>query len=205
MTKGILLIISGPSGSGKGTITKRLESDPNITISVSATTRAPRKGEMDGVQYHFISKECFLNHIKNNNMLEYNEYCGNYYGTPSKGIEDLLASGQNVILEIDVNGAKQVCQRIDAVKIFVVPPCAHILKKRLSERGTESPEAIQKRLEQARREIKQAKEYDYVVVNDQLEDAVEKIHAIISAEQSKAKYFNTMIKEFLNDEQAVYE
>ena len=182
MGKGVLLVVSGPSGSGKGTILKIIKKDKNISVAVSATTRKPRSGEIDGIHYHFMSRERFLDQIATNNILEYNEYCGNLYGTMKSEIESNLNRGKSVILEIDVNGAQKISDSMDCVKIFILPPNIETLKKRLFLRGTETRESIKNRIDQAYKEIEKASCYDYIVINDVLDEAVEKIRSIIDIE-----------------------
>lgn len=185
--KGLLLVISAPSGGGKGTILKELfAQDDNLRLSVSATTRAPRPGEEHGKQYYFISREEFESLISQNKMLEHAEYVGNYYGTPRDPVEEWLAAGNDVVLEIEVQGGAQVKKLMpECVSIFILPPSMKVLEDRLRGRGTEAEETVQKRLSTARREIPQAKEYDYIVFNDRLEDAVDDIQAILRAEKLK--------------------
>lgn len=181
--KGLLLVVSGPSGCGKGTVLSQVfAKQPNTYYSVSATTRAPRPGEVDGVQYHFLTKEAFEEKIAAGQMLEYAQYAGNYYGTPAQAVDAQLAEGKNVVLEIEVQGAKQVKQRRpQAVMIFIMPPSMKELRRRLTDRGTESQEVIQRRLETACREMPQAKDYDYIVFNDTVEEAANDICAILRA------------------------
>lgn len=186
--KGLLFIISGPSGAGKGTVVKELIKLPENEVSVSATTREPREGEINGVNYHFLKVDSFKELINENGFLEYAQYCGNYYGTPKAQIEKWLAEDKNVILEIDVQGCRQVkIKRPDAVTIFITPPSMEELERRLRKRGTEDEETIQKRLQAAKGEIKKAPEYDYVVINGSLEECVEDVLAIFKAENIKAQ------------------
>lgn len=197
MPKGNLIIISGPSGSGKDTVLKMLfEKTKNVYFSISSVTREMREGEVEGEKYNFISVDDFKNMIENKDLLEYNEYCGNFYGTPKKPVIENIENGVDVILEIDVNGASNVKKNMpDAVSIFIVPPSFVELKRRLEGRGTEKAEVIAKRLKTAVSEIKRAKEYDYIVVNDSLEKAVDDILSIIKSE--KFKYTNQ--KEIINE------
>lgn len=199
-SKGRMIVVSAPSGCGKGTILAEILKSDKYYYSVSATTRAPREGEQDGVNYHFISKEKFEQLINENGMLEYAEYCGNYYGTPKKILEDKMAEGINVILEIEVQGAmkvKKLCP--DALFIFIVPPTISELERRLKKRDTESDEVIQKRVAEAAGEIRQAVNYDYVLVNAALEDAVEDFKTIIRAEQMKTAFSKSIINEVLEN------
>ena len=162
MQKGLLLVVSGPSGCGKGTVLKEVMQQQDLYYSVSLTTRAPRPGEVDGVQYHFVSKEQFEEMIARDEVLEHAEFCGNYYGTPRDAVEAMRNEGKNVILEIEVQGAQQVMQKCpDAVSIFIAPPSMTELEKRLRGRGTEAEEVIQKRLATASGELKDAPNYKY--------------------------------------------
>ncbi len=184
--KGILLVVSGPAGSGKGTVNKHLFDTGNFVYSVSATTRAPRPGEVDGVNYHFITKEDFLGRIERGDMLEYTEYCGNYYGTPKKEAEEVLASGKNLILEIEVEGAENVKRKYpDSVLVLLLPPSYAVQEQRLRGRGTETEEKITERLARAKEEIFHASSYDYVVYNHDGKDteAAGEILAIVTAEK----------------------
>ncbi len=190
MKKGLMIVISGPAGSGKGTVNAHLLKTGDFVYSVSATTRAPRPGEIDGVNYHFISREEFLSRIDSGDMLEYTEYCENFYGTPLKEAEEVLASGKNLILEIEVEGARNVKRAYpDAVLIMLLPPSFAVQEARLRGRGTETEEKIRLRLKRTREEIAEAAVYDYVVYNHDGKDteAAEKIRAIVRAEQSAMK------------------
>ncbi len=183
--RGLLLVISGPSGVGKGTICKELES-PDTILSVSATTRQPREGEEHGKNYFFYDKETFENMIAEDQLMEWAEYCGNYYGTPRAFVEDMLNQGKNVILEIEVQGAMKIKQKHpEGVYIFILPPSLQELKKRIEGRGTETPEAIESRMAQVTRELSYGSEYQYYVENDLVENAVSKIRAIMEAENAK--------------------
>lgn len=189
MSRGTLYIISAPSGTGKGTIVAEiLKSDPNIHFSVSATTRAPREGETDGVNYYFISREEFLELINNGGMLEHAEFCGNHYGTPKKAVYDKLEAGRDVILEIETVGAmkvKSVCP--EAVSIFILPPSLSELRRRLQTRATDSEEVIERRVAEARAEIEKSRAYDYIVVNDDLQKAIDDVKAVMSAAKRMTK------------------
>ena len=185
--RGLLIVISGPSGAGKGTICKSfLERNPEMAISVSATTRSPRKGEVEGVNYYFMSKEQFKDKIEKNDFLEYAEVYDNFYGTPKSNVEQLLESGRDVILEIDIQGALKVKENTEeGVFIFILPPSMEELKARIIKRGSETPESLMKRFKSAYKEINFISRYNYAVVNDEVETAVEKLEAIISAEKCR--------------------
>lgn len=199
-SKGLLIVFSGPSGAGKDTILKSLlKRDQNIKLSVSATTRSSRPGEEDGRDYYFIDKAQFKEMEKNNEMLESAEYCGNCYGTPSKPIDSWLAQGNDVILEIEVQGAAQIKKRCpDCVGIFILPPSLKELEQRLRDRNTESEEAIQNRLSVARKEILECEHYDYAVINDTVEHAVNEIIHIISAEKHRISRELNLLERVLN-------
>lgn len=184
-SRGLLVVFSGPSGSGKGTVLKEaLKKSDDLCVSVSATTRAPRDGETDGVDYVFYSKEQFLDLVSENGFLEWACFCENYYGTPRAKIEELLSTGKDVVLEIEVQGAMKIKQKCpDAVLIFNLPPSLEILKERLVGRNTDAEDVIKKRLETATWEISQAAKYDYVLVNDKIEDAADTFLAIIKGEK----------------------
>lgn len=190
MSRGLLLIISGPAGSGKGTVNAHLLKTGDFVFSVSATTRAPRPMEVDGVNYHFITKEDFKDRIENGGMLEYTEYCGNFYGTPRKEAEAVLDSGKNLILEIEVDGAKQVKEKYpDAVLIMLLPPSFKTQEQRLRSRGTETEEKILARLARTKEELCDIAAYDYIVYNldgcDRV--AADDILAIVNAEKHAMK------------------
>lgn len=188
--QGKLFILSGPSGVGKGTVREKILEDPNINLvySISMTTRPARQGEVDGVHYYFVSNDYFEQAIKNGDLLEYAKFVGNYYGTPKSAIEKLLQQGKNVLLEIEVQGAKQVIQKCpDAITIFMVPPSYEELEKRIRGRRSEPEDIVQQRLSKARSEMALRKNYKYVVVNDTIERASQAIIDIIknvSDEQS---------------------
>ena len=184
MEKGLLIILSGPSGVGKGTVRKILEkmSDLSFYFSISMTTRSPRPGEVDGKDYLFVSREEFLSRVERGDFLEHAEFVGNCYGTPQDVADSYLNKGIDVLLEIETNGAKQVlAKRPDALSIFLVPPSMEDLESRIRGRCTESEETIQRRLAKARSELDLAKEYKFVVVNDDVERAAKEIHDIIIA------------------------
>lgn len=187
MKKGLLVVISAPSGGGKGTILKELfATDKNLRLSVSATTRQPRPGEEHGKHYYFISREEFEAMIREGKMLEHARYVDNYYGTPRGPVEEWTGKGLDVVLEIEVQGGAQVKRLMpECVSIFIMPPSLEVLAERLRGRGTEDEATVLKRLETARQEIPHAAEYDYIVTNDRLEDAVEDIRAILRAEKLK--------------------
>ena len=184
--KGLLLVVSGFSGAGKGTLMKKLlENYDNYALSVSATTRAPRVGEEHGKDYFFVEREEFLRMIEENALYEHAEYAGNFYGTPKAYVDQKLSEGKDVILEIEVQGAEKIKKRFpDTVLIFVTPPTAEELKRRLVGRGTETPDKILKRLERAVEEAKYMPFYDYILVNDDLEESTIRLHDIISSEHA---------------------
>ena len=184
--RGLLIVLSGPSGVGKGTVRKAIFEEEGIDFqySISATTRQPRVGEVDGEDYFFVSREEFEEKIVNGDMLEYAQYVNNYYGTPKSFIDETLASGRDVFLEIDVQGALQVKSKMpEGIYIFLTPPDLTNLRERLVGRGTDSQEVIEKRVAAARDELKQMINYDYAVENDQVIHAVDRIKAIITAER----------------------
>lgn len=186
---GKLFIVSGPSGAGKGTICKRLieESDPGrIELSVSMTTRKARVGEEEGRSYYFVSRERFLQEVKNDGFIEYAEVYENYYGTPKEKVLDKLSQGVDIVLEIDIQGAMKVKEAYpEGIFIFILPPSMSILRKRLTGRGTDSLKTIDMRLAHTLDELSYIEEYDYVVVNGELEEAVSRVKAIVVAEHSK--------------------
>lgn len=196
--EGLKIILSGPSGSGKGTIVKELIKNDNFVLSISATTRNPREGEVHGAHYFFKSKEEFESMIAKAELLEYACFCDNYYGTPKAFIDETIASGKDVILEIEVQGALQVKSVYpDAIFVFIMPPTMPELRSRLIGRGTETPDVIEKRLTRATDELKLFKEYDYIVINDDLDVAVEQIKHIVTAEKSKSYRYKNYIQEML--------
>ena len=198
MKKGNLIVISGPSGAGKGTICKALlEREDNLYISVSATTRSPRKGEVDGVNYYFLTQEEFKKKVDNNEFLEWAEVHGNYYGTPKFNVEEMINEGKNIILEIDVQGAlnvKKNCE--DGVFIFILPPSMEELKRRIIARGSETPESLIKRFKTAYEEFNYISKYNYAVVNVDLEEAVKKVQNILYAEDCRVSNIDYDILDF---------
>lgn len=187
LKKGLLIVISGPSGAGKGTICKALiEKDKDIFVSISATTRSPRIGEVDGINYHFLSREDFAKRVEKNDFLEYAEVYGNCYGTPKSKVQDMLDRGIDVILEIDIQGALKVKENFDeGVFIFILPPSMEELKQRIIKRGSETPESLMTRFKSAYQEINYVSKYNYAVVNDEVSVAVKKIEGIIAAEKCR--------------------
>ena len=187
MKKGKTVIICGPSGVGKGTVVARLlASDPTLYFSISATTRAPRPGEEDGVHYHFLTKEKFESWIAAGDFLEHAQFVGNLYGTPRLFVDQAMERGEDVLLDIEIQGAEQVRQkRPDAVRIYVAPPSWEELERRLIGRGTEDMEKVRSRLARGKEEFAAAKDFDYFVINDTVEHAVEEIRAIMTAEHCR--------------------
>lgn len=201
MKKGILLVISGPAGSGKGTVIAHLLTSEDFAYSVSATTRAPRPGEINGVNYHYLTREDFEKRIERGGMLEHTEYCGNLYGTPKKEAEEVLDSGRNLILEIEVEGAKNVKAKFpEAVLIMLLPPSFKVQEERLRSRGTETEEKILERLARTREEIKEADAYDYVVYNfDGMDkEAADNIRAIVTAEKHSMERNKETVDEYFS-------
>lgn len=198
-SEGLKIILSGPSGSGKGTIVKELIKESNFVVSISATTRGPRVGEEHGVHYFFREKEEFEEMIAKEELLEYANFCGNYYGTPKSFIDETIKDGTDVILEIEVQGALQVKEVYpEAIFIFIMPPTFEELKKRLVGRNTETPEVIKKRLARAEDELLHYKEYDYIVVNETIEEAATQIKEIVKAEKLKSYRYKQYIQDMLN-------
>ena len=185
--KGILIILSGFSGVGKGTVVRRLLSDyDNYALSISATTRKPREGEEDGVSYFFKSKEEFEQMIKEDSFIEHARYVENYYGTPKAYVQEQLDAGKDVILEIEIQGALKVKEKYpDALMLFLVPPDAQTLKERLVGRGTETADVIHDRLERAAQEAQEMGSYEYIIVNDDLEQSMELMHHLIESQHNK--------------------
>ena len=197
--KGLLLVVSGPSGAGKGTICKSiLEQNDHIKLSISATTRKPRTGEVHGVNYFFIDKEEFKKMIEQGEFLEYAQIYDNFYGTPKAAIMETLEKGQDVILEIEMQGARQVKEVYpEGIFVFVLPPSLKELKNRIVGRGTETAEEIEKRFSCAFEEIKQIDDYDYFIVNQDVEKSVKELESIISSEKNKVtRYKNNIIDKF---------
>lgn len=199
MDKGILIVLSGPSGVGKGTVCSMLrKTASNLTYSVSATTRAPREGEVDGVNYFFKSRKEFLDMIEHDQLLEWAEYVGNFYGTPYDFVRQTLDEGKDVILEIEVQGALKVKQRFpEGVFIFLMPPSLDELRNRIETRGTETAELIQSRMSAAAEEINLMEHYDYAVINDKIELACSRIQSIITAERCKRERIFPKIKTWI--------
>lgn len=181
--RGILIVVSGFSGAGKGTLMKELiRTHQNYALSVSMTTRQPRPGEQDGVEYFFSRKDDFEKKIAEDELIEYAQYCGNYYGTPKSYVDEKLAEGKDVILEIEIQGALKIKERVpDALLLFVTPPSARELNRRLVSRGTETMDIIERRMRRASEEAEGMEAYDYLVVNDDLAICVEEIHKIVEA------------------------
>lgn len=199
MNKGLAFIISGPSGSGKDTLLVELfKKCPQIKFSISSVTRDMREGEKEGEKYNFISREKFEDMIKNDLLLEYNEYVGNYYGTPKLPVLEATEKGEDIMIEVDVNGASNIRKKLpEVISIFIMPPSFEELHKRLSGRGTETEAVIKKRMENSLSEIKRATEYDYVVVNDDIGVAVDDIISIIKSSHLKLEQQKNIINEVL--------
>ena len=201
MSKGVLTVVSGFSGAGKGTVMKRLiQKYDDYALSISVTTRKPREGERDGIEYFFKTKEEVETMIENDEFLEYARYVDNYYGTPRFYVEEMLAKGKNVILEIEIQGAMQIkAKNPEAVLVFVTPPSFEELRNRLVGRGTETADVIESRLRRASEEAEGMPSYDYILVNDQVEDCVDRLHQIILSERAKAQrneeFINTIQQE----------
>lgn len=204
--RGLLIVVSGPSGVGKGTVLSELFSrDKNLSYSISATTRGMRPGEVDHVNYHFLSKEEFSGMIARGEMLEYAQYGDNFYGTPAAAVEQMRSSGRDVVLEIEVKGAMQVKERVsDAIHIMILPPSYGELEARLRGRGTECEADIEKRLGAAKAEITAADRYDYVIINDTVAEATARLETILSAERMRAQNKRKLIEEVLNHAVSVH-
>lgn len=201
ISKGKLYVVSAPSGCGKGTILAEvLKNNDNLFYSVSATTRCPRDGEEDGVNYYFLSVDDFKKEIENGGMLEYAQFCDNYYGTPKQKVLDKLNKGIDVILEIETNGAMQIKKAMnEAILIFILPPSVSELRRRLNKRGTEKQDIIDKRVNEATAEIKRACEYDYIMINDELEKAIADFEAILKASKLTNENNKSKIEEVLKN------
>ena len=201
MQQGILIVLSGPSGTGKGTICRELlHSYPKLNYSISATTRAPRNGEIHGVNYFFLSRDDFQVMLTHDDLLEYAEVYGSYYGTPRQNVMNLLEKGKDVVLEIDIQGAMQVKTKFpEGVFIYIVPPSLNELSERIYKRGTDTPETIKRRLSCVSAELSLAYNYDYVVVNDKVPAAVRKVAAIVEAERHRVKRNRDLIEHICQD------
>ena len=204
-SRGVLIVLSGPSGTGKDSILKVLKNLRNdFEVSISCTTRSPRTGEVNGKDYYFLTKSEFMEKVNTGDMLEWAVFCDNYYGTPKHELETRLNAGLNVILEIEVQGAEQVINNSsEAVSIFILPPSVDVLKERLKNRGSDSPEDIERRTYAAEREIALAENYDYVVVNDDLKKCANDISKIIDSEKLRTVHRKNIIKEVLNNERVI--
>lgn len=198
---GVLIILSGPSGSGKDTVLNKLtENREDIKISISMTTRQKRNDEIDGLNYYFVSREYFEKKIADNNMLEYAEYADNLYGTPKAPVDEMLRNGKAVILKIEVQGAEKIRKIYpEVISIFLMPPSVRVLEERLRGRNSEDEETLNHRLVIAREEIRRASEYDYIVINDTVENAVAGIETIINAERQKTFRNKKIISEVINN------
>lgn len=190
MSSGLLIVVSGPAGVGKGTVVSLVRKrNRNVVFSVSATSRNPRPGETHGVNYFFISKQKFEQMIRENELLEWVEYCGNYYGTPKSYVEEQLEKGSIVLLEIEVEGAQRVKKQYPrSISVFITPPTLEELRRRITKRGTESPDVIEERLRRAQKELERISDYDYVITNESVNEAAERFLDIIRTEQEKNNY-----------------
>jgi guanylate kinase len=197
--QGLLIVLSGPSGVGKGTVCSALRQRmPELIYSISATTRKPREGEVDGVNYFFKSKDQFEHMIYHGDLLEWAEYVGNYYGTPAQFVKETIAAGKDIILEIEVQGALKVKQNFpEGVFVFLTPPSLSELKDRITKRGTETEESIRNRMEVGVEEIKLMEQYDYAVINDTIDQACKRIQAIVTAEHCKKERMIKQIKPWI--------
>lgn len=199
--EGILVVLSGFAGTGKGSVVKGLmERYEQYALSVSMTTRQPRPGEEEGISYFFVDRERFEEEIENGGLIEYASYCDNYYGTPKKYVQQQLKEGRDVILEIEIQGALKVKEQFPtALLLFIVPPSAAELKRRLVSRGTETPEVVEKRMRRAAKEAEGIGEYDYIIVNDSLEDCIRKTHEVINAARLAPARNEAFIKGIRNE------
>lgn len=199
--EGLLVVMSGFSGAGKGTLMKRMLSDfDDFCFSVSMTTRAPREGEVDGKDYFFVTRETFEKEIEKNGFVEYAEYCGNYYGTPKAYVEKQIKAGKCVILDIEVQGAMQIKKQFpDALMVFVTPPSIDVLLSRLRARGTESEEVIMKRINRAKEEALSIDKYEYIVVNDKLDQAVNDMHEMVMAARFSTFRNRVFVKNIIDE------
>lgn len=197
MKEGLLIVLSGPSGTGKGTLVKEIIKDnPQIRLSVSATTRKPRTGEIEGQSYHFVTEDRFRQMAADDELIEWVEYCGNLYGTPEKFVLDTIKKGIDVIFEIEVEGARRVSEKFpQSVMIFIVPPSFKELRRRIAQRGTEDPEEIEKRISRAYQEMNYIDNYEYIVVNDEVKKAADSIKGIINAEKLKISRNRSIVKD----------
>ena len=198
--RNVLIVLSGPSGVGKGTVAKRLvEKNKDLALSISYTTRAPRKGEENGKDYFFTTREDFDNKISQNGFLEYSNHFDNFYGTPKAAVDKMLKNGECVVLKIEVEGADNIRRLYpDAISVFIVPPSFEELKFRLKNRGTETEQEYEKRVEIAREELKRAKEYDYIVINDKVSQCADDICGILSAEAHRFELMKGFVNKLIN-------
>lgn len=196
--KGILFVVSAPAGCGKDTILNEVfKRNDSVGYAVSATTRAPREGEIDGVHYCFLTREQFEQKISEDEMLEYTEYCGNYYGTLRKSVQGLISQGKDAVLKIEVEGAMNIRKKFpQACLVFILPPSLEILERRLRNRGTETEEKIRERIAQARTEIDFARNYDYIIINDELEMAVSDLECVLRAEKLRKERNAALLDSF---------
>ncbi len=203
MKPGLLIIVSGPAGVGKGSIVRKMiELSSRVRLSVSATSRKPRPGELEGINYFFKTREQFEEMIKNRELVEWVEYCGNYYGTPKEFVCKEIEKGHSIILEIEVEGALKVRDLFpDSVLCFVLPPDFRELERRLRGRGTENEEVIKRRLERAREEFRHINLYDYIILNDTIEDAAQRFVTIVQSEQMRTKRNQALMDKFRNIEE----
>jgi guanylate kinase len=194
---GLLIVVSAPSGTGKGTLIKHLmEKNNNIRLSVSATTRKPRQGEIEGQNYFYKSLDEFKKMVENDELIEWVEYCDNFYGTPRQYVDESLDNGLDVVLELEVEGAYNIRNKYpDCVLVFILPPSFDELRKRIENRGTENPEVILKRMDKARKEVTYINNYDYVIINDDISKAVDEINLIIISEKLRVKRNKDILKQ----------